>query len=212
MPALGFAAAILLVWSLFLGPQFLRQDFRQDLPLVDVLKMYPLPGWHIVLGELLGPAIILTAIQWLLVGVGVVICSRSQIPLLAGWGSLAFGSGIAVIAPMINLVTLQVPNSAVLLFPAWFQPAKEGPQGIEATGQRIILVIGQLFVFFVALVPAILACVGVLMLLTPVFSLTIAFPFASFAAALVLAGEAVLGFFLLGRVFDRFDISSEVSS
>src|SRR5262249_26304380 len=144
------------VWSLFLGPQFLRQDFRQDLPLADILKMYPLPGWQIVLGELLGPALILTAIQWLLAGAGIVFCSQSTLPLLMGWGSFALGFGIAIIAPRINLITLQIPNAAVLLFPAWFQSAKDGPQGIEATGQRIIFAIGQVIVFLLALIPAVL--------------------------------------------------------
>ena len=35
------------------GPQLLRNDLRQDLPVTDVLKMYPMPGWQIVLGEVL---------------------------------------------------------------------------------------------------------------------------------------------------------------
>jgi hypothetical protein len=210
VPALGMGAAVLLIWSLFLGPQFLRQDFRQDLPLVDVLKMYPLPGWQVVLGELLGPAVILTAIQWLLVVAGVALCSRSEFPFLAGGGSVALGFGIAVIAPMINLITLQIPNAAVLLFPAWFQPGKEGPQGIEATGQRIIFMLGQLLVFVLALIPAILGFTLVFLLMkTLLLPVPMAIPFASLSAAVILAGEATLGLLLLGRFFDRLDVSAE---
>ena len=44
-----------------IGPQLLRQDFRQDLPLADLLKTYPLRGWQLALGELLAPAAILTS-------------------------------------------------------------------------------------------------------------------------------------------------------
>ena len=209
VPALGMAVAVLLVWSMFLGPQFLRQDFRQDLPLADVLKMYPLPGWQMVLGELLGPALILTFIQWLLVGVGIAFCSRLEIPRLGTWGGFSLGLGIAVIAPMINLITLQIPNAAVLLFPAWFQSGKEGPQGIEATGQRIIFMLGQLIVFLLALIPAALAFALVFFVIKMALPLTLAIPFASVSAALVLAGEAALGLLLLGRIFDRFDVSSE---
>jgi len=210
VPALGMAIAVLLIWSLFLGPQFLRQDFRQDLPLADVLKMYPLPGWQIVLGELLGPALILTSIQWLLVVAGVVFCSRSQLPLLIGWGSFALGFAIAVIAPAINLITLQIPNAAVLLFPAWFQSGKDAPQGIEATGQRIISVLGQLIVFVLALIPAVLTFSLVFFVMKVLLTVTVAIPFASVAAALILAGEASLGLLLLGRVFDRLDVSAEL--
>jgi ABC-2 type transport system permease protein len=210
VPALGMAVGVLLIWSLFLGPQFLRQDFRQDLPLADVLKMYPLPGWQIVLGELLGPALILTSIQWLLVVAGVIFCSRSQLPLLTGWASFAFGFSIAVIAPTINLITLQIPNAAVLLFPAWFQSGKDGPQGIEATGQRIIFVLGQLIVFILALIPAVLAFSLVFFVMKVLLTVTVAIPFASVAAALILTGEASLGLLLLGRVFDRLDVSAEL--
>lgn len=210
VPALGMAVGVLLIWSLFLGPQFLRQDFRQDLPLADVLKMYPLPGWQVVLGELLGPALILTSIQWLLVGAGVVFCSRSQLPLLMGWGSFALGFGIAVIAPMINLITLQIPNAAVLLFPAWFQSGKDGPQGIEATGQRIIFLIGQLIVFLLALIPAALAFILVFFVVKVLLTVTTAIPLASVAASLILAGEAALGLLVLGRFFDKLDVSAEL--
>ena len=216
VPALAMAVAVLLIWSLFIGPQLLRHDFRQDLPLTDVLKAYPLPGWQIVLGELLAPAIILTAVQWLLVLIGVGLASRTELPLLGGWRSLGIGFGIVVLAPMLNLVTLQIPNAAVLMFPAWFQAGKEGPHGIESTVQRIFFVFGQLIVFILALIPAALAAAAVLVLLKfalpmLIVPLAVVIPLASFAAALVIAGEAALGLLLLGKIFDRFDVSSELS-
>ena len=39
-----------------------------------------------------------------------------------------------MLLPALNLISLLIPNAAVLLFPAWFQPGKDSPQGIEATG------------------------------------------------------------------------------
>ena len=44
----------------------LRNDLRQDLPASDVLKMFPMPGWQVVLGEVMAPAAILVGVQWLL--------------------------------------------------------------------------------------------------------------------------------------------------
>jgi len=87
--AFGMAACVLFIWSLFLGPQLLRHDLRQDLPAADVLKMYPLRGWQLVLGELLAPVVILTAIQWCVLIVAAGLLSRSQDSFLAGTGSLA---------------------------------------------------------------------------------------------------------------------------
>src|SRR5438477_47398 len=66
LPALGILTVILTGYSLFLGPAILRQDLRQDLANADILKMYPLRGWQVVLGELLAPAAILTGVQWCL--------------------------------------------------------------------------------------------------------------------------------------------------
>ena len=49
-----------------MGPQLIRQDFRQELPMADLLKTYPLTGWQLAFGELFAPAAILTCTQWLL--------------------------------------------------------------------------------------------------------------------------------------------------
>ena len=82
-------AAVLMCWSLLLGPQFLRQDFRQDVPLADILKTYPLRGWQLALGELLAPAAVLTGVQWFLL-ILVSGCSRNRRRTAwagrAGWG------------------------------------------------------------------------------------------------------------------------------
>jgi hypothetical protein len=210
LPALSMVALVLMIWVMLLGPQFARQDFRQDLPLADLLKSYPMRGWQIALGELLGPAVILTGIQWflLLIAVGLF----SQVP---GGGRLGLGTrlniglGIACVVPVLNLITLQIPNAAVLLFPAWFQVGKEGPQGIEATGQRIVFMVGSLLAFVVVLIPAGIVFGIVFFLARFVVSWMVAVPMASFAAAVALGGEAALGIMLLGWLFERFDLSAE---
>ena len=45
----GMVVMILLGMSFFMGPQLVRQDFRQDLPMADLLKTYPLPAWQMAL-------------------------------------------------------------------------------------------------------------------------------------------------------------------
>src|ERR1035438_10016931 len=44
LPALGMITLMLMIWSLLVGTHLLRQDFRQDLPLADLLKTYPQIG------------------------------------------------------------------------------------------------------------------------------------------------------------------------
>ena len=114
--------------------------------------------------------------------------------------------------PMLNLIILQIPNAAALAFPAWFQSAKTGGHGIEATGQRLIFMLGQLVVILVALMPAVALFAGVFFLVKMLLGTAFAIPLASIAAALVLAVEAAFGVVLLGWLFDRFDVSAEQTS
>ena len=130
-----------------------------------------------------------------------------------GWPyRLGLGFGAALIMPMLNLILFQIPNAAALAFPAWFQAVEGGARGIEAMGQRLIFIFGQLFVFILALIPAAALAVGVFFLGKMLLGTALAIPLAALAAALVLAIEAALGIMLLGWLFDRFDVSAELTS
>jgi hypothetical protein len=208
---LGLLAGILMVWSLMLGPQLLRQDFRQDLLLADVLKSYPMRGWQIALGEILAPAAVLTGFQWFLLIVSMGLLWDFQSLSLEKSLRIGIACGAAVLIPVLNFITLQVPNAAVLLFPAWFQASKEGAHGIEATGQRLIFLLGQLLAFALTLLPAVVVFLVVFFLGQFALGPAAAVPLASLAAAIVLAGEAALGLMLLGWLFERFDVSAELN-
>jgi hypothetical protein len=84
-----------------------------------------------------------------------------------------------------------------------------GAHGIEATGQRLIFMIGQILVFIVTLIPAAALFAGVFFLVKMLLGTVTAIPLASMAAALVLAVEAGFGIMLLGWLFDRFDVAAE---
>jgi hypothetical protein len=200
---------IVLAYSLLLGPQLLRSDFRSDLPMADVLKTYPLRGWQIALGEILAPVAVLAGFQWLLVlfGFGVVIFMPVKQETLV----VAIGLGAACLLPVLDFLLLLIPNAAVLLFPSWVQTGKEGPRGIEATGQRLVMATGQMLALLVALVPAGLVFAAVYFPLKMAFGPIMPLPFAALAAALIVAVEAWLGVLLLGRLFERFDVTEETT-
>ncbi len=217
----GGMALVLGAWSLVLGPQFVRQDFRQDLAAADLLKMYPLPGWQVALGELLTPALILTVFQWVFIVLAATLLAHPPArPLLPDdddlpprWTNhvtLAVSAAIAV-GP-INLVSLLVPNAAALLLPAWFAgtTAQAGGRGIEVMGQRLIFVVGQFLVQVVAVVPpALAAFVFYILVATPFLPEFLILPATALVAALVLMGEAFGGLSLLGHWFERYDLSGE---
>jgi hypothetical protein len=210
----GIFALMFLVWSLLLGPQVLSQDLRQDLRMADQLKMYPLPGWQLVLGELLAPALILTCIQWLLIPLalgGLMRISKGELEfsVLAG-PALA----LAILAPVLNLLSFVIPNASVLLFPAWFQfqGDKAMSHGIEVMGQRIILLLGQMFALLLATLPAGLVFAVALLALKWVLGWLISALVAAVLAATVIGLEVALALLLMGRWFERLDVSEAAAA
>jgi hypothetical protein len=100
----------------------------------------------------------------------------------------------------------------VLLFPSWIQTGKDSPRGIEATGQRLIFAVGQMLALLLALVPAALAFAAVYFPLKLALGSVAPVPFAALAATLVVAVEAGLGVMLLGKLFERYDVTEEPAS
>jgi hypothetical protein len=202
---------VLLGFSVLLGPNILRNDLRQDLPMTDMLKGLPLPGWQLVLGEVLAPVSILVGLQWLVLLLALICCPNQwdhhPLPLLTRLGAFF---ALAILLPAVDFVSLLIRNLAVLLFPAWFQLGKDGPRGFENTGQQLVLVIGQTFVLALSLLPPIAMFVAVWFLASFFYGPAFAFVAASVAALFILGVEAALAVRFLGGVFERFDLSKEM--
>jgi ABC-2 type transport system permease protein len=202
--------AILLGYSLLLGPQFLRLDFRRDLPQADILKTFPMRGWQIALGEILAPVVVLAGFQWLLL-----LPTTVLIFYLPGTNQTLFlmiALSAVFVLPIMDFILLLIPNAAVLLFPSWVQAGKDSPRGIEATGQRMIFAVGQLLILLLALLPAALAFIGVYFLFKFMLGPVLPVFFAALAGSVILAVEAGLGVLLLGKLFERFDVTEEPAS
>jgi len=209
--ALAFLALGLAGLSLFWGPQMLRNDLRQDLPAADVLKMFPMSGWQVVLGEVLAPAAILAAVQWLLLLAGLILLpDRFNDYSTTPGQRIGFALAAAIVLPCVDLIAMLIPNAAVLFFPAWFQLGKEGPRGFETTGQQLILMFGQLLVLALSLAPAAAAFTVVFFLSKPLLPSALSVLLGDAVAAALLLIEAGIGIRLLGGVFERFDLSGEV--
>ena len=206
-------------YLLLVGPQFARQDIRQDLGNADILKTYPLPGWQIVLGELLTPVAILTGFIWLLLLAAGVMFHPDPAKLGAGLQELLspgtrlmFALGLAIVAPPFIALQLFVPNAAALYFPAWFQATRQrGGGGIDIMGQRLIFFAAQFLTMLLMLLPAALLAVA-LVFVVSLFKLPLAVGLwlATAAVLAVLLGELWLGLHLLGKRFEKFDLSAEL--
>src|SRR5690606_16722710 len=104
-------AAMFGAQTLFIGSQLARQDLRSDLDKVDIIKTWPLPGWQVVLGELLTPTLVLSVILWLCL-LQISLGPGSSQLVQAAPLRLAGGLALALVLPFLCAVQLLVANAA----------------------------------------------------------------------------------------------------
>jgi len=199
-------------YSLVLGPQLARQDFRSDLPNTDILKTYPLRGWQIMLGGMLAPACILTGFLWLMLLAGALLLppEMRRMEWLTPPVRIGAALGLAVLAPLLCMAQLTIVNAAAVLLPAWQPGPGKVQQGVEVMGQRILFVAGQLLVMLLMVLPAVAVAAlafGLAHLFVPN---AIAAGIAVLLAAAALAVEVGLAIFWLGHRFEKLDLSTEL--
>jgi ABC-2 type transport system permease protein len=214
---LGSFAIIPLVamaYVLVFGPQLARNDLRGDLMNADLLKTYPLPGWRIVLGELLAPTLVLTAICWLLLLAIAVMPTPPPGESSTGWFApelrIVIVVSLAAITPALCALQLLVPNAGALLFPAWAPTGRPADGGFDVKGQRLIFFAGQFLCLILALLPAALLAALTIILTQWLLGLPGAIALSVIPVLGVLAGELWFGVWLLGPRFERLDISAEL--
>jgi hypothetical protein len=190
--------------AILLGPQMLRTDLRQDLLHLELLRTWPVRPSALVRGEMLWPAALLTAVAWALIGLalylsGAVFGGQSVVLRL----TIAGAAG--VLAPAIIAMQLAIQNAAVLLFPAWVPLGTSRPRGLDALGQRLILLAGTLLLLVIGVAPGALAG-GIVWFAFK----AIAGPAAVIAGAFVCSAIVLLEFVMateaMGPLYDKIDL------
>jgi hypothetical protein len=212
LPGVGALALMFGAYVLVVGPQFARQDIRSDLANADILKTYPLPGWRIVLGELLAPVAILSGVLWLALLTGALAFAPTGAG--AAWLSpavrIALAVGVAGVTPLLVTLQLLVPNAAALVFPGWFQVSRTRGGGPEMIGQRMIFFFAQLLAMLLALLPAAALAAVLVFILQGWIGMVASLAVATLCVAAILLIEIGCGLRLLGRRFEALDIPAEL--
>lgn len=210
---IGSMALMLYGFSVLVGPSTARLDLRQDLGGSgwEVLKALPLTGRHTVMGALMAPWAVLTAIQW-----GLGICVVAYLPAPAALGEIGAVergivlAGLSLVGPAISLVGLCLQNGAALLFPAWVLATPgQGRGGFEVLGQRMIVYVAQMVVLVVALLPALLLGAMAQVAVGWFLGRWVGIGATSVIVAGVLLLESALAVRWLGWIWDRADLSKE---
>jgi ABC-2 type transport system permease protein len=212
LTAIGGAALSLSVWLFVLGPMFAQGSLRRMFEHLDVLKTIPLPGRQLVLGELMTPVAVITAMQWLLLLIGGLSLQPWTEDSLFSTGSfVVMLLAAAALSPVLCGLMLCVPFAGMLLFPAWLVGIPgESRGGIELMGQRLIFLAGYVLVLVLALLPAAVSSALAFFATQWVGGATaVALAPAAVVAMALLTAEWLLVVAWLGKRVDRLDLSLE---
>ncbi|MCX6552714.1 MAG: hypothetical protein NTY02_17210 [Acidobacteria bacterium] len=197
--------------AVLLGPQMMRNDLRQDLSNLAMLKTWPVRGAALIRGEVLAPVAVVTAAAWLFILTAAVLfgalplTDRTAGAIMAN--RVSYTLAALAVAPALILSQTVVQNALAVLFPAWVVSAGSRARGIDAMGQRLLMLAGNLLALALSVLPAaVVAGVVAFGVYTVTGAVPILVPAVILAA--VVAAECWVATELLGRVLDRTDVTA----
>jgi hypothetical protein len=199
---------MMLAMSFMFGPRMVRNDLRQDLLSLSLIKTYPLRGRLIVLAELVSPAVLLTLFQvvcGVAAGLALPADARARILVLPAITLMACAP-LALL--VLNAANFAIQNGTALVFPSWARLGSN-PAGLEAMGQTVLFALASLLALALSLVVPVGVGASVYVLTTGWYGdLTVVA--ALMAGVLVLAIEIALIVAALGDVLERTEPSAIV--
>jgi hypothetical protein len=199
--AVGLAA-----FAVMLGPQVLRIDLRDDLSHLELMKTWPLDAPAMIRGEMLWSGIVLTGVAWLAI-VCAMILSAAGFPRLSLDWRLSGSMAAIVIAPALVFAQLTVHNAAAVLFPAWVPLGHSRSRGLDAMGQRLILFGAVVVTLVFMMTPGVLAGAVLWVALQRFIGAAVLIP-AAIACLGIVAIEVIAASEVLGPAFDVMDIAA----
>jgi hypothetical protein len=186
--AIGIVISVSVYLNLFIS-QLLRFDFRGDLDHLDVLRSLPLRPTAVAFSQLLTPALLLCAVEFVLLATVGIVGDCSAESLIA----------VAVFAVPLNLLALGVDNLMFLLFP--FRPRAAVAGDMTMIGRNTIVMACRFILILIA--AGIAAGVG---------AGAWALNHQSFSTGVVVAWFPLVGItavivWLIGLAYNRFDPS-----
>ncbi|MHB1222981.1 MAG: putative ABC exporter domain-containing protein [Gemmatimonadaceae bacterium] len=198
---------IIAAWSVMLlvmGPVWLRNDLRADLPRLELLRTFPVEPRRFVAAEVGSTALILCSVQLLLVAAIFIAQLRNpgvRIPLDE---RAALAIAVALGLPVLNALGASIHNAAALLFPGWMPLGAERKAGVEAMGQVYLTLIVVVVLLAVLLVLPVAVGALAFLLFVAQYGYWSAIA-AVIVGSAVASGELALMVRWLGNVFARIE-------
>ena len=172
----------------YIGAVAVPIGFQADLHRMDILKSLPASSFRIAAGQILGPTIVLTMIQYLYVAIFAVAA-------LDQWPKWLI---LVATMPLVNFLVLSISNTMALLLPARSEPS--AAKQFENVGSALIF---MLVVTFISMtLSAFIGGAGAL-----IFMATKTVFIAVLTGWLVLLTACAAGAFFASKAFEMFDVS-----
>jgi ABC-2 type transport system permease protein len=201
---LGVFAGAAAIFAILMAPQVVRIDIRQDLQHLELLKTWPVKASAIVRGELLWPGILITAAAWTMIALATALSGTILPRIGVGW-RVSIGLAVAILAPALVFAQLTVHNVVSLMFPAWVPLGHQRARGLDAMGQRLIMLGATWLLLIVAALPGAIAGGFVWFALGQFLGPAGLLPAAVLCAAII-AVEVLLATEAVGPVYERLDV------
>jgi ABC-2 type transport system permease protein len=192
------------VFAIVLAPQVVRMDMRQDLRHLELLKTWPVPSAAVVRGELLWPGVIITVVAWSMLAVATFLSGTILTSMSVGL-RLGGGAAIAILTPALVFSQLAIHNAVALVFPAWVPLGNQRPRGLDAMGQRLIMLGGTWLLLVLSALPGAIAG-GIVWFALAGFIGPAALVPAAAVCTVIVAVEVLLATEAMGPVYERLDL------
>lgn len=210
--ALGFMLLCLAGAFPLISPTIFANDLRLDMSRIEVLKSYPITGERLVAAEIAAPLVVISILEILFATMASVLIGVSgEVTKLTSFvATPQFIVTVLLLTIPVCAVQLLIRNAMPVLFPAWAMRSKDEPRGFVMTGQRLVMLAGNLLVLTVALIPPAIVFLPSLWVAFRFFAGNPAFVgVATMPAVGVIVAEVWLGVRALGAQFEVIDVSNE---
>jgi hypothetical protein len=131
--------------------------------------------------------------------------SATAFPRTPAGARLSYAGAALILAPALVVAQYLVQNAAAVIFPAWIPQGDQRPRGVDAMGQRLILLGGVMLSVALLFIPGMLAGGIVWIALRSVLGPAAFVPGAAVCATIV-GVEVLAGTEALGPVYEQLDI------
>ena len=192
------------VFAILLAPQVVRIDMRQDLAHLELLKTWPVKASAVVRGEMLWPGVIITAGAWTMLAVATYLSGTILGELSVGL-RMGGGAALAILTPALVFSQLTIHNAVALTFPAWVPLGNQRPRGLDAMGQRLIMLGGTWLLLILSAVPGAIAG-GLVWFALQRFVGAAALVPAAMVCSVIVGVEVLLATEAIGPAYERLDV------